>query len=483
MITKPKADLLTILIGRLLQIVIMLATIRVLTTLLDPKEMGSIYIFTSIYVFFILAFISPLGKYINKHTHTWHESGVLLSNLSIYYIYLFITACLSILIGYYLYQFDIANDIPLGIYLLLLFSFVLLIPFNQTVIPLLNMLHYRISFTLLTTCTFLGILIFGYLFVIFFGKSAQNWLFGIVFSNALFGIVGYIVLKSKVNEKSNSLMVNLKKITKNNLKKVLSFTIPLVVAIAFMWLQNSGYRIIIEKNIGLDFLGFFGVGMMVSMQISSVIESIIMQYLHPIYYKDITNTTLNKRKEAIDRLINTVLPIYFMLALFLTFLSKHILEILVDEKYYGAYVFMAFGIWVEFFRMSTNLFENISQSEMNTKKIIYPYIMGGVTTIVLVYFSSFELEYKLFLPLSLVLGGLVTIVAMFFSMKRLINFYINYKLLLVSFLISIPYASIYLIDIKSNIYSNLLIVFIFGMYFLITVFLMYKKSLLHTVLK
>jgi len=133
--------------------------------------------------------------------------------------------------------------------------------------------------------------------------------------------------------------------------------------------------------------------------------------------------------------------------------------------------------------MSTNLFENISQSEMNTKKIIYPYIVGGITTITLIYFSSFELEYRLLLPLSLVLGGLVTVIAMFFSMKKLINFYISYKLLLVSFLMSIPYVSIYLIDIKSNIYSNLLIIFIFGMYFLTTVFFMYKKSLLYTVLK
>jgi O-antigen/teichoic acid export membrane protein len=483
MITKSRADFLTVLIGRLFQIVIMMVTLRVLTTLLSPEEMGSIYIFTSIYTFFILAFISPFGKYINKHTHAWHESGVLLSNLSIYYIYLLIIACLSVLIGYYFSQFDIVSGISLSVYLLLLFSFILFISFNQTVIPLLNMLYYRISFTFLATCTFLGILVFGYLFVILFGESAQNWLFGMAFSNALFGIIGYIVLKNRVSEKSNNLLVIFKKITKNNLKKILNFTIPLAVAIVFMWLQNSGYRIIIEKNIGLDFLGFFGVGMMVSIQISSVIESIVMQYLHPIYYKDITNTTLNKRKEAIDRLINTVLPIYFMLALFLTFLSKHILEILVDEKYYGAYIFMAFGVWVEFFRMSTNLFENISQSEMNTKKIIYPYIVGGITTITLIYFSSFELEYRLLLPLSLVLGGLVTVIAMFFSMKKLINFYISYKLLLVSFLMSIPYVSIYLIDIKSNIYSNLLIIFIFGMYFLTTVFFMYKKSLLYTVLK
>jgi len=436
-----------------------------------------LYIFTSVYTFFILTFISPLGKYINKHTHAWSRRETLLGNLTVYYGYLLVIACLGTLIGYFFYQSEAIQGISVDVYLLLLFGFILFVPFNQTVVPLLNMLHDRISFTVLTTLTFLGTLVFGYLLVSLFGHGVQDWLFGMMLSHILFGVVGYVVLKIKVG-KSNNSRFSLEKVTKQKIKKISKFVIPLVISVVFVWLQNSGYRIIVEKNLGLEFLGFFGVGMMVAMQISSVVESIVMQYFHPTYFQDITDTTLKRRKQAIDKLINTVLPIYIMLALFLTFLAKPIMEVLVDQQYHDAYLFMIFGAWVELFRMSTSLFENVSQSEMNTKKIIYPYVAGGIITILLVYFSSFESKYELLLPVSLLLGGFFTSTLMFFSMKKLINFYISYRLLLVSVLVSIPYASFYFMNIGGGAYTSFLVALLFGLYFLGSVFFIYRKSLM-----
>lgn len=60
--------------------------------------------------------------------------------------------------------------------------------------------------------------------------------------------------------------------------------------------------------------------------------------------------TIQERKKAIESFINKALPIYFMLAI----LAKYV----VDEKYYGVYIFTVFGIWIEFFRMTSNLFGN-----------------------------------------------------------------------------------------------------------------------------
>ena len=46
---KAKSDFLIILVGKLLQVILMIVAIRVSTALLEPKEMGNIYIFTTSY--------------------------------------------------------------------------------------------------------------------------------------------------------------------------------------------------------------------------------------------------------------------------------------------------------------------------------------------------------------------------------------------------------------------------------------------------
>lgn len=474
---KAKSDFLIILVGKLLQVILMIVAIRVSTALLEPKEMGNIYIFTTIYTFFVLLLISPFGQYINRHTHQWHEQKSLLDNLGLYSLYLIIISIFSVIVGFLLYSFGVSQEIELEYFLSLLFLFILFMTLNQTILPLLNMLHYRFSFTILTVLTAFGIIFFGYLFVNFFGNNAENWLLGMVVSNMIFMIIGFFVLKNSLNDKFRGFSYTLRKITKEKIKSILVFVLPLSVATLFMWLQNSGYRILIEQNIGLEFLGFLGVGLAISGQIASTIESIVMQYFHPIYYKQITNATIQERKKAIESFINKALPIYFMLAIFLTFLAKYVVEILVDEKYYGVYIFTTFGIWIEFFRMSSNLFGNISQSEMNTKKFMTPYIIGSLVTIILVYFSSLKVDYEFYLPIALLIGGLFTMIIMYISMKKLIDFKIDFRLIFFSFLVSLPYFSTYLFNFETNLVLNLLVVGSFGLYFLGTIYFIYKKGL------
>jgi O-antigen/teichoic acid export membrane protein len=474
-------DFLIIFLGKIFQIIIMLVAIRVTTALLNPKVMGIVYIFMTVYPFFVLALINPFGQYINRRIHTWHEQNVIMSNLAVYGLYLLFISLLSSIVGFMLYRFGVSNGMPLAVFLPLLSSFILFLTLNQTILQILNMLHYRLSFTVLTVLTSLGVLIFGYLFVYFWGNTAENWLYGTVVSNILFTLMGFYLLRKKLKEKYHGLLWSIRRLSKEKIVMIFKFVIPLAIATLFMWLQNQGYRIIVEKNISLEFLGFFGVGMAISGQIASVVESIVMQYFHPIYYKRITNTTLENRQMAINELINTVLPIYFMLALFLSFLAKNLMEILVDGRYYEAYIFAIFAIWVEFFRMATNLFGNISQSEMNTKKFMTPYVIGSIFTIIGVYIVSIGVDYKLLLPLTLVLGGFITMILMYFSMQKLIQFVINYKNIFYAFLISIPYLFVFLFDdFFTHIYfAPYSVVGLFGLYFLGTLFYIYRKDLQH----
>ncbi|MGJ0298311.1 hypothetical protein NG744_05050 [Aliarcobacter cryaerophilus] len=471
-------DFLVITIGKFLQILILLFTIKLSTYYLSPNEMGKFYIIVTFSSLLMLSLFNPIGMYVHRNLNMWKENKIIFNKILFFVLIVLVLATLSSLIIYFYYIYIGINiEFSAKEFSIIVFIYSFFVFFSQFIAYVFNMLHFRLIFTILTISISLFSLFFGYLFIKLFGSNAENWLLGTVVSNMIFMIMGFFILKNRLNEKFNGFFYSFKKIKKEKIKSILVFVLPLSVATLFMWLQNSGYRILIEQNIGLEFLGFLGVGLAISGQIASTIESIVMQYFHPIYYKQITNATIQERKKAIEIFINKALPIYFMLAIFLTFLAKYVVEILVDEKYYGVYVFTTFGIWIEFFRMSSNLFGNISQSEMNTKKFMTPYIIGSLVTVFLVYFSSLKVDYEFYLPIALLIGGLFTMIVMYISMKKLIDFKIDFRLIFFSFLVSLPYFSTYLFNFETNLVLNLLVVGSFGLYFLGTIYFIYKKGL------
>jgi len=472
-------DFLVIFIGKLIQVAIVIATIKISTMLLSPKEMGNIYLFLTVQTFFVLTFISPIGQYINRKTHTWEIEKSILDNLSILVIYTLFISLFSVFFGYIIYSnFNICNSFEIYTFLILLFSFIFIITLNQTYIPMLNMLHYRIDFTVLTILTSFFILIFGYLAIYIYAPKAEYWLYGILLSNMVFTVYGYILIKKRTTNSFSGFKILFQKLKYYDYKTLLLVVIPICIATLFMWLQNSGYRILIEQNIGLEFLGFLGVGLAVSGQIASVFESILTQYLSPIYYQRISiQDDIQHRTESFNWLINIKLPMYFLLAMFITFFAEYIVVLLVDEKYKEVYVYTIFGIWIEFFRMMTNVLYSVSLSELKTRKIMFPYLVGSLVTIVLVYMSSLDSDYELYLPIALVIGGFITMVVMYFSMQKLIDFKIDFRLIFISFLISLPYFATYFFNFETNFVSNLLVVGCFGLYFLGTLYFIYKKGL------
>ena len=61
--------------GRVISVVLLLLTMKVLTTLLPPNEVGRVYLVTSLIAFFSAVFVGPAGMYMNRHLHVWNDDG------------------------------------------------------------------------------------------------------------------------------------------------------------------------------------------------------------------------------------------------------------------------------------------------------------------------------------------------------------------------------------------------------------------------
>lgn len=382
-----------LLFGRLLQILITLFALRVSTTVLPESELGLVYFIVALQNFFVLFLISPVGQFFNRQTSLWFYSGVLKQCFFNHLVYMFFIAILSFI---FIASIISVGFLELSLYLILLTSFLVFIQsLNQTIIPMLNMIEKRYAFVFFNLLTTVLCTVFSFLLVVYWSSTALGWLLGVAIGCLLTSLATYIWLNKYVKLESSY-----KYYDTHSLREVTKFALPIAFSTVLMWFLNSGYRVFIEGSFGLEYLALLGVGLAVSNQIFSAVESLATQYLMPILYRNIKDANESERLEYINDYVSWTFPIYISLAIFLSFSIEYIYPYLVSNKYHSAYIFAIYGVWIELFRVLTNVVSIIGQVEKKTSKIVLPYIFGVVFLIfflvLIVFFDeNFNVMYAL----------------------------------------------------------------------------------------
>jgi O-antigen/teichoic acid export membrane protein len=243
-----------------------------------------------------------------------------------------------------------------------------------------------------------------------------------------------------------------------------------------MWGQNTAYRFIVDYQYSAEVLGYIGVGLGVSSAVFGSIESISMQYFNPIFLKNILDATKERRAKAWNEIAKQIVPIYILAVFFTISMSEVLINILVDKKFHDSYIYTMIGVGIEFFRVMTNLLNNVSQSEYKTTQTIKPYLVGFIVSLGTIYLVDFGTKYYM-IPTVLAFAYFCVYVYMYTNMKKLLNIKYDVKILKI-LLLSIPFFSIYFISIKDfSIISNLVLISIFGLYFLFTIGLLHKNAI------
>lgn len=177
--------------GRVLQIVISLVSIKVATKYLEANEMGNLYLIMSIVGFYGLFLVNPIGQYINRYTHQWYDQKKIINVFYIFNFYVLALSLFSIGITYLLCQSGVGNTIELFYFILFVALFIYFNTWNQTIIPMINMLEGRITFVVFTLLTQLLILIFAVYLINNWEAKGIMWFLGQVIA---FGLMAFIAL-------------------------------------------------------------------------------------------------------------------------------------------------------------------------------------------------------------------------------------------------------------------------------------------------
>ena len=200
----------------------------------------------------------------------------------------------------------------------------------------------------------------------------------------------------------------------------------------------------------------------------TTLESIISQYINPIFYQQISSANKKERLLAFKRNINSALPIYLLTAFFIIGLAPFLTKILVDQKFYSAYIYLSVGAVIELFRVSINHAKLIFYSEYKNKLIIKPILISSLISIIFLYYIDLNNKYIL-IGMILITSFCIYAVMMYNNIKKIMNQKIlNKKMFILSSCLgTLLLSALYFNDSNDfGMLNNMVILFAYGIIFI-----------------
>lgn len=417
----------TVFLARSLTVFLALISIKLSTHFLSPNQFGQLALLISIYMFFGLFLINPVGQYINLHTQKWWNDRSIFRRLNFYTKYILFTSLMGAVVTIfsinenYYYQ-SIFNG-------LVVFFIILSGTWNSTYVSMLNFLGFT-KLSAMWALVTITLSIFASVLFFYFHPSSLAW-----FSGQIVGfVVGSYGAKKTLESKLPQLKSNKKAIAINK-KSLLNYCLPLGAATIFMWFQLSGYRFIVNHFWGLSNLGYMAIGMQVASQSFGFVESISMQYLWPLLLSKTRKSNKFDLRKYFSDYINLLITVYFIFAGIFIFISPFLLNFLTSKNYSNALIYVVYGVGIELCRALANAFSNGAHITKSTYLLIIPYALGSVVSLVSLFYLGINHR-----PISsscnaIFFGMLVMLLTMIFLINKKIEIFWNTKLISVGFFV------------------------------------------------
>ena len=411
-----KRDLLLISGGRLAGTLFALLAIRAVTTFLTPEQYGEFALLLTVQSFFGLFLVNPVGQHINLHTHAWWDDGSLLARLKSYSRYILLVSLIS---GLVMLSIVKHNSVQQGMWTAIaMFATVVAGTWNATLIPMLNMLGFRGASVLWGGITAVLSLVSAILLVLWL-PSATAWFAGQTIGLGI-GAIGAKFVLRKNTARSVFFQKSLPLIDK---KTILNYCFPLALATGLMWLQLSGYRFLVEKYWGLEQLGFLAIGLQLASNIFALAESLAMQFLYPLFYRRVTkHENLTEVELALSDLLNTLLPLYLVLAGLVMLSAPYLLKILVAPQFQNAVSFIMLGAGIETCRILGNVFSSAAHIKRKTNSLVLPYSAGALLTLSLIFIAGIRHAEINWVGVALLVGAMAMFLVMAIGMYKQVKF-------------------------------------------------------------
>lgn len=461
-------DLFTIAMVRILQIVTSLFSVRITTHIIEPSEMGKIALITSIYSIFALVFINPLGMYINRYLNEWYKAGILGYRIrTSWYYFMGISFVVFILVAVLQPYIDI--DVTWGWTIFLIVGMFTTSTINQSVISYINMLGHRLAWAIFTLLTIWIGLIASIYCVNHYTTGAEWWITGQLIGILISSLLAILFFrKLLLNQYQVHDIEKSKAKNRKDANLIFQFCYPIILGVAFQWIQFQSPRFIIETMYGIEYLGYFIVGYGLTATIFGVFESIAINYFSPILYNKLETTSSTQRISSWNEYATMMICLTIYIAVYTGLMSKQLLHILVDKKYWGISYFLVIGSMVEAGRVIGNVYGILPHFMEKTKALIIPQLVGAIAAVILIsLFAHTDYEYGLMI--ALLLSSLLYVISFHWLMVKLFAISLDIKKILYNIPLCVLFVIPYIIskEFPPNYLNDFVLVLFTGIIYLI----------------
>jgi O-antigen/teichoic acid export membrane protein len=379
----PFRDIIILGLGRALQVLAGLVTIKTATTVLSPGEVGSMNQLMSLAILGTSALLMPMTAYIGRGCLEWMDAGILSQRLGSYLLIILAVAlaCGSVVWAIQTQLMVVSGMAPVwvaGLVVLYTVGFALHTMGSSG----LNLIGHRFLYILFMNIAAWG----GLLLALWWSKqeaSPELWLLGIFFG-FLLSSFSYVLLDryARMTVPARS---EVPSVLPFDWKTMSMFVGPQAIAFLFFWIQTQSYRFVLSWVTDVTTVGLFAAGYMICSVPMQTFESLFNEFYSPTMFRALKGQNIEGIARAWNDYAAAYIPAVILFGAFLIGNATFLVKLLLGEQFQVIASILIWPALTETFRAISSTLHQLGLAKVDMTVNIVPVMIGAFVAPTLVY--------------------------------------------------------------------------------------------------
>lgn len=380
----PLRRIAILVLGRGMQILAALATIRIATSLMSPSQVGSVNQITALSALLYAMFITPVSYYVGRGLLDWHDAGLLTRRVRGFIRYV---ATVSVLGALAVFLLKLAVDIVPSVS----------VPWVSLLVAI-----YLLAFSIHTVAG-TGLVIFGRqaayailinaaswaglgVAVLFFWQTArpEMWLLGIyggfVFSSCLYALSAHFRPPHGPQAETGH-----EDHVPFTYKKVFAFAWPMAIVYGLSWVQLQSYRFVLEDVAGLVSVGLFFAAHAVCAAPMQTFQTMFNEFYSQTLYRKLKGGSRGEQAGAWNAYAEAYIPAVILFGAFLGGCGPYLAKILLGPEFQVVAAILIWPALMETLRAISTSVDTMGIVKVDMRVNLVPAIVGAICAPWLIY--------------------------------------------------------------------------------------------------
>lgn len=373
-------------LGRGLQVVAGLVTIKLATTLLSPAEIGTMNQVMSLAILGPSALLAPVALYIHRGLFEWVDAGVVSARLTSYLL-LVLTAAVILGLAAWALQYQLALVSGIGpVWVGALVALYLLGYSTHTMAAsAFVLLGYRITYVVFSNLAVWGGLAFAFYLSLDHG-SPETWLLGI-FGGFLVSSCSYVLLYryTRTDSPSISTATATRPALPFDWQSVLMFAWPQALAFGLWWIQSQSYRFILDWVADIANVGLFAAGYMICSVPIQTFETLFNEFYAPTLFHAFKGQDAAGMARAWNAYARAYIPAVILFGSFMAGNASFLVKLVLGEQFQAVTSILIWAALTETMRAVSSSLHMLGVAKVDMTVNLLPVVVGAVVAPTMVF--------------------------------------------------------------------------------------------------